>query len=83
MIDIADTIRGGLGLHATPPDLGYNGCVAVASFAAGAAAGAILFNSIGRWCFALPPVVALLARITAKTSLTAQTGTRGPQSATT
>jgi uncharacterized membrane protein YoaK (UPF0700 family) len=57
-------------------------CVAVASFAAGAAAGALLFHAIGSWCFALPPVVAFLTRITAKSSLTAPTGKPGPQSAT-
>ena len=51
--------------------------------AAGAAAGALLFNAIGRWCFALPPIVALLTRITAKSSLAAPTGTSGPHSATT
>jgi uncharacterized membrane protein YoaK (UPF0700 family) len=55
--------------------------VAVASFAAGAAAGALLFHAIGSWCFVLPPGVALLARITAKSSLTAPTSTPGPQSA--
>jgi uncharacterized membrane protein YoaK (UPF0700 family) len=84
MIDIADMIRGA-------PEVARDAvksrlrrmCVAVASFAAGAAAGAILFHAIGSWCFALPPVVAFLARITAKSSLTAPTGTPGPQSATT
>jgi uncharacterized membrane protein YoaK (UPF0700 family) len=84
MIDIADMIRG------VPVAAGdamrsrlRRMCVAVASFAAGAAAGALLFNATGSWCFVLPPVVALLARITAKSSLTSPTGTQGSQSATT
>jgi uncharacterized membrane protein YoaK (UPF0700 family) len=83
MIDIADMIRG------VPPGAAGDAMrfrlrrmsVAVASFAAGAAAGALLFHAIGSWCFVLPPGVALLARITAKSSLTAPTSTPGPQSA--
>jgi uncharacterized membrane protein YoaK (UPF0700 family) len=84
MIDIADMIRGvpGSAGDAMRSRL-RRMSVAVASFAVGAAAGALLFHAIGSWCFALPPVVALLARITAKSSLTAPTGTPGPQSATT
>jgi uncharacterized membrane protein YoaK (UPF0700 family) len=83
MIDIADMIRGvpGAAGDATKSRL-RRMCVAVASFAAGAAAGALLFHAIGSWCFALPPIVAFLARITAKSSLTASTGTPGPQSTT-
>src|SRR6202051_465621 len=70
MIDIADMIRGlpGAGRDAIRSRL-RRMCVTVASFAAGAAAGALLFNAIGSWCFALPPVVALLVRITPKSSL--------------
>jgi uncharacterized membrane protein YoaK (UPF0700 family) len=84
MIDIADMIRGVPGVaRETIKSRLRRTCVAVASFAAGAAAGALLFHTMGSWCFALPPVVALLARVTAKTSLTAPTGTPGPQSATT
>ena len=84
MIDLADLIRG------TPPGVARDAikarlrrmCVAVASFAAGTAAGALLFHAIGSWCFALPPVVAFLARITAKPSLSPPPGgTPGPQSA--
>ena len=84
MIDIADMIRGvpGAARDAVKSRLRGMG-VAVTSFAAGAAAGALLFHAIGSWCFALPPIVALLARITAKFSLTAPTGTQRPQSATT
>jgi uncharacterized membrane protein YoaK (UPF0700 family) len=84
MIDIADMIRGvpGVAGDAIRSRL-RRMCVAVASFASGAAAGALLFHAIGSWCFALPPIVALLARITAKSSLTAPTGTQPPQSATT
>ena len=82
MIDVADMIRGvpGVARDAIRPRL-RRMCVAVASFAAGAAAGALLFHAIGSWCFALPPVVALIARITAKSSQTTPTGTPGPQSA--
>jgi uncharacterized membrane protein YoaK (UPF0700 family) len=80
MIDIADMIRGvsGAAGDATRARL-RRMCVAVASFAAGAAAGALLFHAIGSWCFALPPIVAFLARIAAKSSLTAPTGTPEPQ----
>src|SRR5882757_68773 len=76
MIDIADVIRGvpGVARDAVSSRL-RRMCVAVVSFAVGAAAGALLFHVIGSWCFALPPVVALLARITAKSSLTAPTAT--------
>ena len=88
MIDIADMIRRIRG-PARDAVLARSRrmCVAVASFAAGAAAGAMLFYAIGTWCFALPPIVALLTRITAKSSLTpptapiAPSGTTGPQSA--
>jgi uncharacterized membrane protein YoaK (UPF0700 family) len=84
MIDIADMIREVPGAAGgTTRSRLRRMCVAVASFAMGAAAGALLFHAIGSWCFVLPPVVALLARITAKSSLTAPTGTPGPHSATT
>jgi uncharacterized membrane protein YoaK (UPF0700 family) len=84
MIDIADMIRGVpvVARDAIRSRL-QRMCVAVASFAAGAAAGALLFHAIGSWCFALPPVVAFLARISAKSFLTAPTGTPGPHSANT
>jgi uncharacterized membrane protein YoaK (UPF0700 family) len=93
MIDIADMIRGtpGTARDAIESRL-RRMCAAVITFAAGAAAGAFLFHAIGSWCFALPPVVALLTRIAAKSSLTpptgpkapiAPSGTTGPQSATT
>jgi uncharacterized membrane protein YoaK (UPF0700 family) len=84
MIDIADLIRGmpGVARDAIKSRL-RRMCVAVVTFAAGAAAAALLFHMIGSWCFALPPVVAFLARIAAKSSLTTPTGAPGPQSATT
>jgi uncharacterized membrane protein YoaK (UPF0700 family) len=84
MIDVADLIRGapGAARDGIRSRLRRMG-VTVASFAAGAAAGALLFHAIDRWCFALPPVVAFLTRMTAKSSLTTATGTQGPQSATT
>src|SRR3984957_6677152 len=83
MIDTADVIRGvpGDARDAIRSRLRRMG-VAVISFAAGAAAGALLFNAIGKWCFGLPPLVAFLTRITAKSSLAAPTGTPGPQSTT-
>jgi len=82
MIDIADLIRGvpGAAGDAMRSRL-RRMSVAVASFATGAAAGALLFHAIGSWCFVLPPGVALLARITAKSSLTGPTGTPAPHSA--
>jgi uncharacterized membrane protein YoaK (UPF0700 family) len=69
MIDTADMIRG-------VPEAARDAiklrlrrmCVAVASFAAGAAAGALLVSAVGKWCFALPPMVALLTRISAQSS---------------
>ena len=84
MIDIADLIRSAPGVARDPIRSRLRRmCVAVGGFAAGAAGGALLFHAIGSWCFALPPLVALLARITAKSSLTTPTGTPGPQPATT
>jgi uncharacterized membrane protein YoaK (UPF0700 family) len=39
---------------------------AVLAFATGAAAAAFLFKSTGTWCFIVPPVAALMARVIAK-----------------
>src|SRR5258708_4480903 len=59
MIDVADMIRGAQGVAGDAIRSRLRRlCVAVASFAAGAAAGALLFHAIGSWCFALPPIVA-------------------------
>jgi len=82
MIDIADLTRGvqGVAGDALRSRLRRMG-VAVVSFAAGAAAGALLLKAIGSWCFALPPVIAFLARIIANSSLNAPSVTPGPQSA--
>jgi uncharacterized membrane protein YoaK (UPF0700 family) len=84
MIDIADVLRGAPG---AAPDAVRSRlrrmCVAVASFAAGAAAGAALFHLIGSWCFALPPIVAFLTRITASSSGATPAGAPGPQSSAT
>jgi uncharacterized membrane protein YoaK (UPF0700 family) len=84
MIDFADMIRGvpGAGGDAIRSRL-RRMCVAVASFTAGASAGALLFHAVAKWCFALPPVVAFLTRITAKSSLATATGAQGSQSAST
>jgi uncharacterized membrane protein YoaK (UPF0700 family) len=84
MIDIADMIRG-------VPEVGRDaiGCrlrhmgAAVANFAGGAATCALLFHAIGKWCFALPPAVAFFARVAARSSPAAPTGTQGSGSATT
>jgi uncharacterized membrane protein YoaK (UPF0700 family) len=79
MIDIADMIRGTQGPARDAILVRLRRmCVAVASFGAGAAAGAILFHAICSWCFALPPIVALLTRITAKSSLTPPTASIAP-----
>jgi uncharacterized membrane protein YoaK (UPF0700 family) len=80
MIDIADLIRGapGVARDAIGSRL-RRMSLAVASFAAGAAVGALLFSAIGMWCFALPSVVAFLTRISARSSLTAAAGTPGPK----
>jgi uncharacterized membrane protein YoaK (UPF0700 family) len=66
MIDVADTI------HGVPPEERQatrtrlrHMTSAVITFAAGAAAGALFFKMIGTWCFALPPIVAFVARINA------------------
>jgi uncharacterized membrane protein YoaK (UPF0700 family) len=81
MIDVADMIRGvpGVGRDAIRSRLRHMGA-AVVGFALGAAAGALLFHAVGKWCFALPPVVAFLTRITAKSPLATATGTQGSQS---
>jgi uncharacterized membrane protein YoaK (UPF0700 family) len=67
MIDIADAIRG-LSAESRTVTMARmrRMSIAVASFAAGAAAAALLFGSIATWCFAVPPVVALVVRIRAK-----------------
>jgi uncharacterized membrane protein YoaK (UPF0700 family) len=66
MIDIADSIRG---LDPTTRDATRHRMramgLAIASFAAGAAAAALLFNAVGMWCFVIAPVVALATRIVA------------------
>jgi uncharacterized membrane protein YoaK (UPF0700 family) len=66
MIDLADLLRG------LAPDERAAALarlrrmsMAVASFAAGAAIAALLFTLFANWCFALPPAVALLARVAA------------------
>ena len=67
MIDIADT------LHGLPADKREATRVrmrrmsrAAASFAGGAALAALLFSTTGMWCFAMAPLVALLAWIGAR-----------------
>jgi uncharacterized membrane protein YoaK (UPF0700 family) len=67
MIDAADAIRG------LPPETREatqlrmrRMSAAVLTFAVGAAAAAVLFKSVGTWCFVVPAIVALIARIIAK-----------------
>ncbi len=69
MIDLADTMRG------LPPETRdatrarlQRMSIAVASFAGGAAVAALLFSTVANWCFALPPVVSVLAQITARSA---------------
>src|SRR5260221_908992 len=84
MIDIADVVRGAPGVAGDAIRSRLRRmCVAVLSFAAGAAGGALLLHAVRSWWFALPAAVALLARVTAHTFLTAPTATAPPQSATT
>jgi uncharacterized membrane protein YoaK (UPF0700 family) len=76
MIDIADAIRGQRAetRDATRARM-RRMSTAVATFAAGAAAGALLFSAVGTWCFAVPPVVALFITITAKSVLSTPSST--------
>jgi uncharacterized membrane protein YoaK (UPF0700 family) len=73
MIDIADMFHGvpedeRAATRARMQRMG----TAIASFAAGAALAALLFSTVRMWCFAVAPLVALSARIVAR-SLPAQT----------
>jgi uncharacterized membrane protein YoaK (UPF0700 family) len=67
MIDVADMIRG---LSPETQDATklrmWHMFLAVLTFALGAATAARLFFCIGTWCFIVPPVAALIARIMAK-----------------
>lgn len=69
MIDVADAIRGlsPETREATRQRM-WRMFLAMLNFAAGAAAAALLFASIGTWCFVVPPVAALIARTIAKSS---------------
>ncbi|WP_454849874.1 YoaK family protein [Rhizobium binxianense] len=62
MIDLADLTHGGVGDQAKT----VNGrlsrmAVAVAAFALGCGLAAFLFATVGTWCFALPPLFAVVA----------------------
>ncbi|HMD75166.1 MAG TPA: DUF1275 family protein [Steroidobacteraceae bacterium] len=78
MIDVADTMRG---LSPEARDAARarlrRMSIAVASFAGGAAIAALLFSKIANWCFAVPPVVALLARISAGSATPAAVAASG------
>ena len=79
MIDIADSIRGipADEREATRERM-KRMSLAVASFASGAAAAALLFSVFGTWCFVVAPVVAALARFAAPSS--SPLGTSGVRS---
>jgi uncharacterized membrane protein YoaK (UPF0700 family) len=83
MIDIANVI------HGLPPNTRdatrarlRRLCTAMGTFAVGAATGAFLFGTISTWCFIVPPLVALLTRLTA-TSVSADSNSTpfGPRTA--
>jgi uncharacterized membrane protein YoaK (UPF0700 family) len=83
MIDVADVIRGRPAIElATIRARLRMMSVAVGSFVTGAATGASLFHAIGSWCFALPPIVAFVARITADSALAGAASKSEPRSAT-
>ena len=66
MIDIADSLRGLPPDKAEPTRTRIRAMTrSVVSFAAGAASAAILYSTFQTWCFAVAPVVALLARLAA------------------
>jgi uncharacterized membrane protein YoaK (UPF0700 family) len=79
MIDLADMMHGlPVGPDtATRARLGRMG-VAVISFAAGAAAAALLLAKVGSWCFLLPPLIALWTRLMAGSVLMAAGGASTP-----
>lgn len=67
MMDLADLLRGTtLEVRATTVRRIRGLSTAMASFAAGAAAAALLFHWLGTWNFALPPVVAMLTLFAAR-----------------
>ena len=78
MIDLADIVHGlPVGETATRARLGRMG-VAVTSFAAGAAAAALLLSKVGGWCFLLPPLITLWTRLTAGSVSMAAEGASPP-----
>ena len=79
MIDIADTMHGLApeARDATRARL-RRMTISVVSFASGAAVAALLFSQVANWCFAVPPVVALLARMAAGNNAPAAPAARGP-----
>jgi uncharacterized membrane protein YoaK (UPF0700 family) len=60
MIDLVDALRGGPDVGAVRARLLAIG-VNIVAFAAGCAAAALLYVYVHMWCFALPPVLGLLA----------------------
>jgi uncharacterized membrane protein YoaK (UPF0700 family) len=60
VIDLVDVLRGGADLapvRARLAGMSLN----ILAFAGGCAAAALLYSDLHMWCFALPPVLALLA----------------------
>ena len=79
MIDVADTIHGLAPETRAATRLRMPRMfVAVLNFAAGAAAAALLFGSVSTWCFVVPPVMALLARVIARASPQSSDGQSNP-----
>jgi uncharacterized membrane protein YoaK (UPF0700 family) len=69
MIDLADAVRGlSPDARATTLLRLRHMSVAVLTFALGAAAAAYLFSQLGSWCFLVPPLVALAARLSANST---------------
>jgi uncharacterized membrane protein YoaK (UPF0700 family) len=67
MIDIADRLHGlAPDARAATQQRMHRLIKAIASFAVGAALAALLFHTLQMWCFALPPMVALLTRLLAR-----------------
>jgi uncharacterized membrane protein YoaK (UPF0700 family) len=64
MIDVADLVHGmpAASRHATVSRVRHS-AVAIGTFALGAAAAALLASRVGNWCFVVPPLVILLARM--------------------
>jgi uncharacterized membrane protein YoaK (UPF0700 family) len=69
MIDIADSLHGLAPERRDATRQRMNRLTkAIASFAIGAALAALLFHILHMWCFALPPMVAAITRLVARST---------------